>query len=121
MAMTKIAYNRCFGGFGLSDLAIARYAEIKGMKLYTQRSEVGNYLLYFTKPEMSNDSYFSDTMIARSDPALIQAIEELGTKANGDYAQLGIRELEPGTKYRIHEYDGSETVTTIDEYEWEVA
>jgi hypothetical protein len=32
--MTKIVYNACHGGFGLSEAAILRYAEIKGIKLW---------------------------------------------------------------------------------------
>jgi len=29
--------------------------------------------------------------------------------------------LEPGTQYRIDEYDGMESVMTIDDYEWSIA
>lgn len=32
--MQKIVINRCYGGFGLSEAAIKRYAEIKGLTLY---------------------------------------------------------------------------------------
>ena len=32
--MTKIVYNACHGGFGLSEVAIRPYAEIKGITLY---------------------------------------------------------------------------------------
>jgi len=37
--MTKIVYNSCFGGFSLSEAAIMRYAEIKGIKLWPKESE----------------------------------------------------------------------------------
>lgn len=59
--------------------------------------------------------------IARDDPLLVQVVEELGEKANGCHANLKIREIPTGTKYRIDEYDGSESVMTIDDYEWETA
>jgi hypothetical protein len=48
-------------------------------------------------------------------------VEELGSTANGYAAALAIRELPAGTKYRIEEYDGIESVVTIDEHEWSVA
>ncbi len=31
----KVVINRCFGGFGLSHEGILKYAEIKGITLYT--------------------------------------------------------------------------------------
>ena len=98
--MTKIVYNACFGGFGLSKRATDRYWELKGEPT----------------PE-----YWYDGDMDRADPVLVQVVEELGEAANGNFAELGIVELEPGTKYRIDEYDGSEAVMTIDDYEWSVA
>lgn len=35
----KIVINNCFGGFGLSHRAIIRYAELKGIKLYSWADE----------------------------------------------------------------------------------
>jgi hypothetical protein len=97
---TKIAYNACYGGFGLSVRGETRYAEIKGIKV----------------------TDFHDRDIPRDDPALIQVIEELGSKeASSRFAELRIKEVRKGTKYRIDEYDGAESVMTIDDYEWQVA
>jgi len=95
--MTKIVYNACYGGYGLSEAAILRYAEITGA--------MG----------------FSVYGIERTDPALVQVVEELGEAANGMSAALRIAELPAGTLYRIDEYDGSETVMTQDDYNWSVA
>jgi hypothetical protein len=95
--MTKIVYNACYGGYGLSEAAILRYAEITGAK------------------------GFSAYGIERTDPALVQVVEELGEAANGDFAALRIAELPAGTLYRIDEYDGSETVMTQEDYNWSVA
>ena len=95
--MTKIVYNSCHGGFGLSLEAVIRYREITGAK------------------------EFYDRAIERNDPALIQVVEELGGKANGSCADLRIAEVPAGTRYRIDEYDGLESVMTIDDYDWSVA
>jgi hypothetical protein len=77
--MTKVVYNACYGGFGLSAEARQRYAELKGL---------------------AQDYDFYDGDIPRADPALVQVLEEFGSKANGDHASLMIALLEPGTKYR---------------------
>ena len=123
--MTKIVYNACYGGFSLSYDAIIRYAEIKGITLYPEKDKY-SFVYWYTKSkdqrkDDGNDGYFLDRGISRTDPALVQVVEELGEKANGQVAELCIRELSPGIRYRIHEYDGSESVMTIDEYDWEVA
>ena len=139
--MTKIVYNACFGGFGLSHEAVLRYAEIKGITLYVkddsfftsyylcppeeyerlQKEDKEITAVVYKRYERSNKMYFSPRDIARNDPALVQVVEELGDKANGNYAELRIEELEDGTMYRIDEYDGRETVETKDSYDWKVA
>tara|TARA_R110000822_G_scaffold5031_11_gene21854 strand:+ start:8272 stop:8562 length:291 start_codon:yes stop_codon:yes gene_type:complete len=96
--MTKIVYNACYGGFGLSNEAIVRYAEIKGLGPVAKRKR-----------------------IERNDPALVQVVEELGDKANGGCAELRIIDIPAGTLYRIDEYDGAESVMTQDDYDWKVA
>lgn len=98
--MTKVVYNSCYGGFSLSTAAIKRYAELSG------KSEI---------------SLLSGRDIPRADPLLVQVVEELGEKANGSYAFLQIEEVEPGTLYRIDEYDGAESVMLQSDYEWSVA
>jgi len=135
--MTKIVYNARYGGFSLSHEAVMRYAEIKGITLYVKESEFGGNA-YATVPWeefdrihaecieegnylRSNGLYFSSREIERTDPALVQVVEELGDAANGAFARLRIEELSPGTLYRIDEYDGSETVMTQDNYDWKVA
>ena len=139
--MTKIVYNVGYGGFGLSDAAIMRYAEIKGITLYPSISEFGFTNYYLCEPEeykrieaeesanpvgpgrfaRSSAMYFSDRDIERDDPVLVQVVEELGDGASGRYADLSIAELPAGTLYRIDEYDGMESVMTQDSYDWKVA
>ena len=54
--------------------------------------------------------------VVRHDPALVQVVEELGDKANGECAKLRIKEVDG--PYRIDEYDGYESVETPDGYDW---
>jgi len=138
--MTKIVYNACYGGFGLSHEAVMRYAEIKGITLYTNK-QYGFMNYYLCSVEefdrilaeekdkpvgpgrfaRSNEMYFSDRDIERTDPVLVQVVEELGEAANGRCAKLYITEVPAGTMYRIDEYDGLESVMTNDDYDWKVA
>jgi len=139
--MTKIVYNACFGGFGLSHEAVMRYADIQGITLY-HTNESGLFTHYYLCPPeeyerlraddetksigqyrfaRSNAMYFSPNNIERTDPALVQVVEELGDKVNDLYSKLCIEEVPAGTLYRIDEYDGSESVMTQDNYEWKMA
>jgi zona occludens toxin (predicted ATPase) len=145
--MTKIAYNNCFGGFSLSHEGIVRYAEIKGITLWIEDQEHSSSLLgkaYWTVPlkerpkelpnwhsqpmearQAYNQAYKKARLygrdISRTDPALIQTIEELGQSASGHYASLAIAEVPTGTQYRIDEYDGKESVMTAADYDWQTA
>lgn len=131
--MTKIVYNACFGGFGLSEAAMRLYAEKKGLDFYVWRSPEYNsdlFKQYFTADpsgmtKIDNEFYAKHSLydddLDRTDPVLVEVVEELGDKANGMCAKLRIAELSKGTLYRIEEYDGLETVMTLDEYDWTVA
>ncbi len=139
--MTKVAYNNCYGGFGLSHEATVRYAEIKGIKIYgfvdardgdfkkarsmrpyDPQKDIDAFLVHYcTTPEYSNDAYWRDNDIDRADPALIQVIEEMREKANGRCASLQIEDVPSGASYRIDEYDGNERVMTRDDYDWKTA
>ena len=48
--------------------------------------------------------------VDRSDPQLIQVIEQLGKEANGGCADLKIIDIPDGIEYEIEEYDGTEWV-----------
>lgn len=143
--MTKIVYNACYGGFGLSVKAVMRYAELKGIKLYHKKDSFVD--LFYTVPldeadkirERIEATYsgkrnptmrdytelnkvcFSPSDIERDDPLLVQVVEELGEDASGNYANLQIAEVPTGSFYRIDEYDGSESVMTNSDYDWKVA
>jgi len=86
--MTKVAINRCYGGFGLSDEA----------------KKLGR--------ELSGDVKWAkwDHDINRDDITLIKVIERLGDVANDSLANLEIVEIPDDVTWKIDEYDGVEWV-----------
>lgn len=137
----RIVINACFGGFGLSHEGMLAYAAYKGLTLYTEeRKKLYTMLgpIYWTVPpeqrapkvseeswhtasledrKASNAAYaresIDDEGIARDDPALVRVVEELGAKANGEYAELRIVEIPDDVEWQIEEYDGSEHVAEV--------
>ena len=85
----KIVINKCYGGFGLSDKALALYNELAS----------------------SNIQYTFD--IARNDPILVQVVETLGIEANDRFAKLHIVDIPDDVQWQIDEYDGMESVEEV--------
>jgi len=83
----KVVINSCHGGFELSDEAL-------------------DY--YMLKKEI-NGLYRSHN-IPRNDPVLVHTVEELGDKADGEFASLEIVEIPDDVDWQIEEYDGLERV-----------
>ncbi|NII54362.1 hypothetical protein [Luteibacter sp. SG786] len=133
----EVVINKCFGGFSLSEDGIKRYAELKGLKLYPEKTEY-SFTTYWTVPEdfrdgiLGEDDWKSasdaerirsnelhtklticDRDIERDDPLLIRVVRELGDKASGQYAALKIVEIPDGIQWEIDEYDGHETVAEV--------
>ena len=89
MEQRAIVVNRCFGGFGLSEKAKARYAELKGVPACDVYSHA----------------------IERDDPCLIQAVREIGVEnARDEYARLEVVEIPADVAWEIDEYDGQEMI-----------
>lgn len=118
--MTKIVFNTCFGGFGLSEKAMQRYAEIKGWT-FKNKVVTDRYSYPVVVDEKGEEFSDYDLESNRTDPVLVQVVEELGEEVDSWASKLAICDLEPGTKYRIEEYDGSESIETENDIIWQVA
>ena len=93
--MHKVVINSCYGGFGLSDKAIARLKDL-GLEFRWEHD------------------------IPRHHPLLVQVVEELGEKASGSYASLEVLEIN-SKLYQVTEYDGLEGIKTPgDHVDWVV-
>ena len=129
----KILINTCFGGYGLSHEAMLRYAELKGIAVYPENS-LGGLYTYWLVPEServdqsnwlsmskeeqkaSSKLYKEQTLYSkdfRTDPTMIQVVEELGAKANGRFAELKLVEIPDGMNYTIEDYDGMEHIAEV--------
>jgi hypothetical protein len=112
----KVAINRCFGGFGISNEAFEKLLERKGIEFqkvpakFKFRDDEFDY--YKAGVEPCDDTYISeyDLYEDRSDPDLIAVIEEMKDDANNWAAEIAIVEIPDGVKWHIHEYDGMEHV-----------
>ena len=134
----KIVINTCFGGFGVSQAATVRYNELKQRPCYLfhqkdlkgpfvrilpgERPALGIFYafdvneipldrsdLWWKEHDASIDNHRYNSEI-RSDPALVQVVEELGEFADGPYARLKVIEIPDGVEFEIDDYDGCETV-----------
>ena len=139
--MVRVVYSSCYGGFGLSKEACQRYWDIKGQPIWIEDGQfTGYFTVWLVAPEdripvKEGDAFYSMSMdervaynrahseqtwydrnVDRHDPVLVQVVEELGDKANGEHAELCIEEVYG--PYRIDEYDGNESVMTSDDYNW---
>jgi hypothetical protein len=110
----KVAINRCFGGFGLSDEAFEKLLERKGIAFEKEEGESKFLGHSYYKEGMCGDEegylaqyeFYED----RSDPDLIAVIEEMGNSANSWAAEIAIVEIPDDVKWYVHEYDGLEHV-----------
>lgn len=105
----KVVINADWGGFGLSDQAVVRYAELAGLNLIARPDEKFSWTHWY-RDVVDDDHYWSDRDIERNDPCLVQVIEELGDAANGDHACLKIVDIPDDVEWHVEEYDGSEWV-----------
>lgn len=121
--MTKIVINTMYGGFSLSDKATELYLNLRGLPWIKKTNPDLPIIAeqYYTTSPGEEDQFFSSRNISRTDETLIEVIEQLGAEANGRFADLKIIDLQPGTKYRIQEYDGSEWIETEADFEWSIA
>lgn len=94
----KVVINTCYGGFGLSKIALESYASRKGIDLGKWNDIFGFY------------EGLSDRDISRDDKDLVEIVESLGKLADGFCAELKVVEIPEGVNWYIEEYDGAEHV-----------
>jgi len=133
--MTKIVINTGTG-FDLTHKAVMRYAELKGIKLTAYKYNhdknlhekcedpdslpdmFEGFIVYFINTvaeiipyEHNPKLFFSIYNIDRTDPALIQAVEEL---KDSEHLDLKIVEIPDDVKWEIHEDEmGPECVKEV--------
>lgn len=94
----KIVINKCYGGFSISKEA-AEFMAARGNEVAKKELEESQKLGSWYGYEYS-----------RVDLDLIAAVEELGDKANGEFAKLKVVEIPDDVEYEIQDYDGIETI-----------
>ena len=134
----QIVLNECFGGFGLSNLAIYELIN-RGSPTISTKSifeytgeyhtldeffrhyksiyrndsviDIGEYKAYKYSEGLYKDDqvfYFNDTPTNRTDNILVEVVKELGEKSWGLVAQLYI--ISCPSYFKISDYDGMETL-----------
>jgi hypothetical protein len=104
----KIVINKCHGGFGLNHEATLLYGKLKGLNIVWEVDKSKLYHYYIG--EISDDTYFADWDIQRTDPALIEVVEKLGENAGGRGAELKVVEIPDDVDWQLQEYDGNEWI-----------
>jgi len=118
----RVAINKCYGGFSLSPRAVKRLAELRGLPCYffsvgdavhkpITMEEAEKAFVWFacSVPDTLASREATDIDIRpenRSDPLLLQVIDELGEAANGPYAKIAIVEIPDNVEYEIKDYEG---------------
>jgi hypothetical protein len=82
----KVVINDCYGGFGLTDAALAEYKDRKGI----------------TDPNF----YYYD--IPRDCPVLVEMVER--GDVDGTFSELKVVEIPDDVNWYIEEYDGMEHI-----------
>lgn len=105
-----VAINRVHGGFSLSRPAELEYLERTGTKYEFEsrgsRDDDNRYGAYIKV----NGHYWTSRDIDRDDPVMISIIQELGSEASGDYADIKLVKIPGDVDWEIDEYDGLEWV-----------
>ena len=96
----KIAVNKCFGGFSLSQ------------DVYEELGIEWDGYGYLNNDDLGIDS--DNYLEFRKHPKLIDAIEKIGEdKASGSLSKVRIIHIPDDVEWEIDEYDGVETVHAV--------
>ena len=103
--MPKIVINAYFGGFCISKEAAEYMAQRGHAQAAAELADEDEDHWYgYGYSEAFPDGY------KRDDPALVEAVEALGAKANGRMSNLRVVHVPDGIDWYIDEYDGREHV-----------
>lgn len=106
----KIAINKCYGGFGLSDKATEAFLALKDTE-FTRTA--GSYFYASNGEYIYLPDLFESRIAFRTDPDLIAIIEAMGEDAWGECAELSVIEIPDGVAVTVQEYDGQEWVAEV--------
>lgn len=126
----SVAINNCYGGFSLSPKAVHLLACRQGKPCYFFTTDYiihsetkyvpvegypeGMFWAAFTVKDPENhecgDIDIDQHPLDRTNPVLIEIIQELGDAANGECSKIKIVEVPADVKWEIQEYDGMEWV-----------
>jgi len=126
----KIVINKCFGGFSISKKCAEYMAKrgnkkaIEELKEWNQRREWIEYYkkngefpkdasgIEFLKIEAKyqKEPTFYGYYYDRDDKDLINAVDDLGKEASGEWASLKVVEIPDGVQWEIDDYDGLESI-----------
>jgi len=124
--MAELNGKKCYffkGGLGIEKYKEVLIKDIKASLFWSAfsvkhpdkyivegRDDDGSY-------KTANESYDKISLSVipedRSDPILIQVVEELKDEANGRYAELEIVEIPDDVKWELDNYDGIESVHEV--------
>ena len=111
--MTKIVISNCYGGFGVSRVALHRLREM-GNKHALKETDIGEEWPHSDLEKEhkarkdSYDSFLDD--IPRDDPQFVAVVEELESKAGAPLANLVVIEIPDDVEWVLVEYDGNEWI-----------
>lgn len=135
----KVVINTRYGGYGLSVEAMKLYAKKANKPLFgyvedwsndwrppeersiMRESDENHWLVYWLAEDIGDSPTHEQINAAkwfegpgeRHDPILVEVVEELGERANGDHASLKVVEIPDDVDYVIEEYDGTEWISEV--------
>ena len=106
----KIVINKKYGGFSLSEEAVLLYGDKKGLNIIAQQDEKVKTIIHYYLDEKKDGNQFGEWEIERTDPVLVEVVEQLGDLADTRHTRLKVVEVPDDVKWYIHDYDGIESV-----------
>ena len=122
----KVVINNDYGGFHLSSEAVrwleenAEDQELRDFLVEARKKSKEADNLWSTEEDLMQYDIiynFNENGIPRHHKDLVAVVEALGKKASGMCAALKVAKIK-GNVYRIHEYDGWESVMEPEDYDW---